>query len=358
MPKVIVNPIQNLDNPPSAVATLNSNFQALQAAIEVTLSRDGTTPNAMQFNLDMNAFRILNLPVPVSPTEPARHGDIQQYVDQARGWAEYAEDQADRAENEADDAEQSADEAEATLNDLKSRYLGAFPEEPTVGWNGQELVEGTFFFNTTLNRFSVYAIDRVVHNGDLVKVGLLQVDVRYWIPLPVAIYAGLNDVDMDGLATGQISVYDGNQWKPKDLSATNVSYTPGGLNGANVQAALDDVINRTSLGIYDISFWIEGLMENSETLFRLVASREFSIPVGATGSVANSRISANAETTVSLRKNNVEFGTIVFDALDDTGVFTVAGTTVFNPSDILSIVAPASADTSLRDTSITLACRR
>ena len=43
-----------------AVAAINSNFAALQAAIETLLSRDGTSPNAMTADLDMNGKNIIN----------------------------------------------------------------------------------------------------------------------------------------------------------------------------------------------------------------------------------------------------------------------------------------------------------
>ena len=63
-----------------SVDALNANFDAIEAAIENTLSRDGTTPNTMSANLDMNSKRILNLPAPVSSSEPARLQDVQDAV--------------------------------------------------------------------------------------------------------------------------------------------------------------------------------------------------------------------------------------------------------------------------------------
>lgn len=358
MAKVTINPLANLDNPPSAVSRLNANFDALAAAIENTLSRDGTVPNAMQSNLDMNSNRILNLPVPVSPTEPARHGDIQQYVDQAEAAAVEAEAQANRAEAEAVNAEESADEALASLNDLLSRYVGAYASAPTVDGSGAELVQGALYFNTVLNQLHVYAIDEVLHITDNVVAGSFNVQVRHWIPIPIETYAGLNDVDMTGLVTGQIAMWNGGTWLPEDLSAGNVSFVEGAVGGANVQAAIEDIAARTSLGVYDIAFWAGGLMENAEILFRMAVSRTFWIPVGAPNSVADSRVAANAQTILLMKKNGVQFGTITYAATGTDGVFSVAGETIFNVGDILTIEAPATADTALRDTSITLACRR
>jgi hypothetical protein len=52
-------------------ASINAANNALvEAALENTLSRDGTSPNQMEANLDMNSYRIQNLPEGVAPTEP------------------------------------------------------------------------------------------------------------------------------------------------------------------------------------------------------------------------------------------------------------------------------------------------
>ena len=72
MPKLILDDVQNLQNEQSAVATINANSAATEAAFEKTLSRDGTLPNAMESQLDMNSNRIINLPEAVSGVEPLR----------------------------------------------------------------------------------------------------------------------------------------------------------------------------------------------------------------------------------------------------------------------------------------------
>lgn len=59
------------------VATLNTNLARIEAALENTLSRDGTSPNTMNADIDMNSQRIYNLPAPTSASEPARLQDIQ-----------------------------------------------------------------------------------------------------------------------------------------------------------------------------------------------------------------------------------------------------------------------------------------
>ena len=72
MSKLNTTDLVNLQNEVTAVSTINSNFTAVETAIENTLSRDGTTPNTMSANLDMNSNRIINLPLPTSDLEPLR----------------------------------------------------------------------------------------------------------------------------------------------------------------------------------------------------------------------------------------------------------------------------------------------
>lgn len=361
MAKVTLNDIQNLQNEQSAVGTLNRNFQALQSVIETLLSRDGSVPNQMLSLLDMNNRRIINLPPPMFPQEPARHGDIQQYVDQAQAWAEYSEDQADRSELQADRSEDNADKTQELLHEFQNTYLGAHSMDPVVDQNGQIPPEGAIYFNTSNNTWRVFVHLSVYVENDTVILPPDLIEIHLWQDLPVTTLRSMADVQADFILNGQFLVWDGGtkNFVPLSLIAALVPYSGGvDLSATNVQEAIEQLILRTSLAVYDISFWASGLMENGEVLFRLVASREFQLPVGAPGSVAASRVGANAETIVSLRRNGLEFGTISWQATDTLGVFSVAGTTTFQPGDILEIVAPSTADTLLRDTSITLACRR
>lgn len=70
MSKITLSDVTNLQNEGSAVSTMAANNVAITAAVENTLSRDGTAPNQMLADLDMNGHRILNLPLPITGTEP------------------------------------------------------------------------------------------------------------------------------------------------------------------------------------------------------------------------------------------------------------------------------------------------
>lgn len=75
MAKLVLADVQNLANP-QALTTINNNSALTEAALENTLSRDGSSPNQMEADLDMNSNHIYNLPSPVLDTEPVRKGDF------------------------------------------------------------------------------------------------------------------------------------------------------------------------------------------------------------------------------------------------------------------------------------------
>lgn len=86
MAKLTLNDIDN-ESVPAASSTINANNAAVEAALENTLSRDGTSPNAMNANLDMNSYRIINLPAPVSSNDAARLVDVTTGADGAKWYS-------------------------------------------------------------------------------------------------------------------------------------------------------------------------------------------------------------------------------------------------------------------------------
>lgn len=75
MTKVTLAAVGSLIDATTAVTTINNNSVATVAAIENTLSRDGTSPNEMEATLDMNSNQIINLPEPATGSSPLRLTD-------------------------------------------------------------------------------------------------------------------------------------------------------------------------------------------------------------------------------------------------------------------------------------------
>lgn len=76
MTKITLSNVGSLQDTTTAATTINNNFSTIQTAMDNTLSRDGTNPNQMEGNLDMNGNAILNLAAPTTINSPARLQDI------------------------------------------------------------------------------------------------------------------------------------------------------------------------------------------------------------------------------------------------------------------------------------------
>lgn len=70
MAKLTLSDLANLSNNATATSTINANSALIETALENTLSRDGTSPNTMSADLDMNSNSIINLPDATTNQEP------------------------------------------------------------------------------------------------------------------------------------------------------------------------------------------------------------------------------------------------------------------------------------------------
>lgn len=77
MSKITLNNVASLQNEATALSVINGNSAIIQAAMDNTLSRDGTQPDQMNYLLDMNSNPIINLPAPTSSYMPLRLIDFQ-----------------------------------------------------------------------------------------------------------------------------------------------------------------------------------------------------------------------------------------------------------------------------------------
>ncbi len=78
--KVTLNGVGNLIDATTAKNTINNNSQIIEDAFDNTLSLDGTAPNQMQSELDMDSHQVLNLPQPATADSPLRLQDLSTFV--------------------------------------------------------------------------------------------------------------------------------------------------------------------------------------------------------------------------------------------------------------------------------------
>lgn len=159
-------PINRLQAGYRSSQSLNTNLETIETAFDNTLSRDGTSPNQMEAQLDMNNNRIINLPAPVGNADAVRKVDIaalDTIVDTAAGIlvdaeaaataaiaaqvaAELAETNAETAEVAAEAAQVAAEvaaaEAAASNADRADRTLSNLSSATTATANLQLLQSG------------------------------------------------------------------------------------------------------------------------------------------------------------------------------------------------------------------------
>src|SRR6266576_4025944 len=78
--KVTLNGVGNLIDATTDKNTINNNSQIIEDAFDNTLSLDGTAPNQMQSELDMDSHQVLNLPQPATADSPLRLQDLSTFV--------------------------------------------------------------------------------------------------------------------------------------------------------------------------------------------------------------------------------------------------------------------------------------
>jgi len=179
----------------AGIATLNDNFTTLLAELQdKVLYRNNTSgeDNAMENTLDMNSNRIINLPNAVASNEPVTLGQLNIGTSDTQS---------------AIDAGVSASAAEASLAEFETAYLGTFTTAPTLDNEGNAILEGAFYYDSTTNALYIrngsgeWVLVSSVENGYKPIIPLFfsgtpeasQLVVQFLAPQTFTLPAGLTD---------------------------------------------------------------------------------------------------------------------------------------------------------------------
>lgn len=97
----------------------------------------------------------------------------------------------------------------------------------------------------------------------------------------------------------------------------------------------------------ELSFYAEAALSDSEVIYGYVATQSFDFPAGLTGSYVKAGTAATASTVLSIKQNGTEIGTATFAAAGTTATLAMASLTSISPGDIITVVGPATHDTTL-----------
>lgn len=106
---------------------------------------------------------------------------------------------------------------------------------------------------------------------------------------------------------------------------------------------------------YDFHGSRESVPGASAVVLRAVSARNFTVPNDFDGSFLRAAVYPTAETVFTIKRNGANIGTITVPAGEGYGQFvTLSETESFAPSDILTVVAPASPDATLAQFAIVI----
>lgn len=103
-------------SPAASVPSINNELEKIQVALQDAVSRTGTGPNQLEATIDANSQRIINLPDPISETEPLTKRSADSFIQDASYQVSLAEAQVSLAEIQAERAKQEADRSGANAN--------------------------------------------------------------------------------------------------------------------------------------------------------------------------------------------------------------------------------------------------
>ena len=154
----------------ASITKLNNNFTALRDGFDNTISRDGSSPNTMSADLDLNGNDLNNVGALKNTSGQDIVALTQGYMNTANTAATNASNSATAAASSqtaaassqtaaassATSAATSATSAATSLDTFDDRFLGAKSSNPSTDNDGDALATGALYFNTSDNNMRVY----------------------------------------------------------------------------------------------------------------------------------------------------------------------------------------------------------
>ena len=154
----------------ASITALNANITALKEGFDNTISRDGSSPNTMSADLDLNGNDITNVATitdatgtdVVAQTLAHKNAAATSATAAATSATAAASSQTAAASSQtaaassATGAASSATSAASTYDTFDDRFLGAKSSNPATDNDGDALATGALYFNTSDNNMKVW----------------------------------------------------------------------------------------------------------------------------------------------------------------------------------------------------------
>ncbi|RUP39337.1 MAG: hypothetical protein EKK63_10075 [Acinetobacter sp.] len=309
MAKLVLGDITNITgNESSATATINANNQSTEDALENTLSRDGTSPNEMNADFDMNGYDIINAGTINAEACFIDGQDIASFV-----GAEGPPGPQGPPGSNGTNGEDGEDGAAATIS------VGTV----TTGSAGSNVIV------TNVGTTSAAVLDFTIPRGDTGAQGIQGIQGIQGPP-------GTNGTGVVSsiVAGTNIAVDDTDPENPivsvTGLDATDISFTPtGNIAATDVQDAIEELDTEKQAASANLTEW-SGL-NPSANAGSLVTAADYSAMRTLLSLVPGTNVQAYDATLAALAAYNTN-GILVQTAAD-----TFAGRTLTGPAAGISV---------------------
>lgn len=150
MSKVDLRTLESVTgNDAAATALLNANFEEISEALDNAISRDGTAPNYMDANLDMNNKRLINLADPENDYDAINKKYFTDTIGNAASYASQAATSAAAAASSAQSSAVSAAQAIAELQAAEATINAAVQQAVNTA-SGQAAADIANYVNTVV----------------------------------------------------------------------------------------------------------------------------------------------------------------------------------------------------------------
>ena len=296
--KVVLTDPTSLANESTFLGVIAANNAAITAAMQNTMSLDGTSPNTPSADIDMNSKRIINLPAPVNNTEPARKVDLGTYTADASASAAAAllsEQNALASEQAAGVSAASAlNSAAGVAADKAQTGLDAIATAADRVQTGLDVIDtGADAAQTALDVIDTgadatqTALDVIATAADRVQTGL---DV-------IATAADRVQTGLDALATAADRVQTGLDRVATTQSASDAADSASDAQGyaASIDPATLAKVDLTNVVLTprsESSSFTVGTADNNKSIF-VTAAATITEAAGAAACVAGNVIRIN-----------------------------------------------------------------